>query len=210
VQRNVAFGKPLDSLGIQTEYGSVKLTFQKFYRITGSSTQKKGVVPDVILPDEYEYLKYREKDNESALSWDEMEKAKYAIWSNYTQLSPIIQATNLRLQNDTTLIRFKQNLQWVSSQVETPVYLKLDKYQAFKKRVQEVSKQNEQALKLKTPMKLVPMKADYDKFYNNPDKSKQDRYQAWIKDLAKDFQLNESSHILSALNKKTTSTVVKK
>ena len=210
VQRNVAFGKPLDSLGIQTEYGSVKLTFQKFYRITGSSTQKKGVVPDVILPDEYEYLKYREKDNESALSWDEMEKAKYAIWSNYTQLSPIIQATNLRLQNDTTLIRFKQNLQWVSSQVETPVYLRLDKYQAFKKRVQEVSKQNEQALKLKTPMKLVPMKADYDKFYNNPDKSKQDRYQAWIKDLAKDFQLNESSNILSALNKKTTSTVVKK
>ena len=210
VQRNVAFGKPLDSLGIQTEYGSVKLTFQKFYRITGSSTQKKGVVPDVILPDEYEYLKYREKDNESALSWDEMEKAKYAIWSNYTQLSPIIQATNLRLQNDTALIRFKQNLQWVSSQVETPVYLKLDKYQAFKKRVQEVSKQNEQALKLKTPMKLVPMKADYDKFYNNPDKSKQDRYQAWIKDLAKDFQLNESSNILSALNKKTTSTVVKK
>ncbi len=210
VQRNVAFGKPLDSLGIQTEYGSVKLTFQKFYRITGSSTQKKGVVPDVILPDEYEYLKYREKDNESALSWDEMEKAKYAIWSNYTQLSPIIQATNLRLQNDTALIRFKQNLQWVSSQVETPVYLRLDKYQAFKKRVQEVSKQNEQALKLKTPMKLVPMKADYDKFYNNPDKSKQDRYQAWIKDLAKDFQLNESSHILSALNKKTTSTVVKK
>ncbi len=210
VQRNVAFGKPLDSLGIQTEYGSVKLTFQKFYRITGSSTQKKGVVPDVILPDEYEYLKYREKDNESALSWDEMEKAKYAIWSNYTQLSPIIQATNLRLQNDTALIRFKQNLQWVSSQVETPVYLRLDKYQAFKKRVQEVSKQNEQALKLKTPMKLVPMKADYDKFYNNPDKSKQDRYQAWIKDLAKDFQLNESSHILSALNKKTASTVVKK
>ena len=210
VQRNVAFGKPLDSLGIQTEYGSVKLTFQKFYRITGSSTQKKGVVPDVILPDEYEYLKYREKDNESALSWDEMEKAKYAIWPNHTQLSPIIQATNLRLQNDTALIRFKQNLQWVSSQVETPVYLKLDKYQAFKKRVQEVSKQNEQALKLKTPMKLVPMKADYDKFYNNPDKSKQDRYQAWIKDLAKDFQLNESSNILSALNKKTTSTVVKK
>ncbi|MFZ9303327.1 MAG: S41 family peptidase, partial [Sediminibacterium sp.] len=32
VQRNVSFGKPLDSLGIQTEYGAVKLTIQKFYR----------------------------------------------------------------------------------------------------------------------------------------------------------------------------------
>ena len=204
VQRNVAFGKPLDSLGIQTEYGSVKLTFQKFYRITGSSTQKKGVVPDVILPDEYEYLKYREKDNESALSWDEMEKAKFQVWPNYLQMMPIIQATNKHIQNDTALNKFKQNLQWVSSQVETPVYLKLDKYQAFKKQVQEVSKQNEQMLKLKTAMKLAPMKADYDKFYNNPDKSKQDRYQGWIKDLAKDFQLNEASTILSAFNKKTT------
>lgn len=204
VQRNVAFGKPLDSLGIQTEYGSVKLTFQKFYRITGSSTQKKGVVPDVILPDEYEYLKYREKDNESALSWDEMEKSKYQVWPSFMQLSPIIQATNNHIQNDTALNKFKQNLQWVSSQVETPVFLKLEKYQAFKKQVQAISKQNEQALKLKTPMKLAPLKVDSDKFYNNPDKSKQDRYQAWIKDLAKDFQLNESSNILSAFNKKTT------
>ena len=210
VQRNVAFGKPLDSLGIQTEYGAVKLTFQKFYRITGSSTQKKGVVPDVILPDEYEYLKYREKDNESALSWDEMERARYMVWPNNAPLSQVVQSTNLHIQNDTALNKFKQNLRWVSNQIETPVYLKLDKFQAFKKRVQEVSKQNEQALKLKTPMNLAPIKVDYNKFYNNPDKSKQDRYQAWIKDLAKDFQVNESSKILAALNKKTTTAVVKK
>ena len=209
VQRNVAFGKPLDSLGIQPEYGSVKLTFQKFYRISGSSTQKKGVVPDVILPDEYEYLKYREKDNESALSWDEMERARYNVWPNNAQLSQVVQVTNSKLQNDTALNKFKKNLLWVSSQIETPVYLKLDKYQAFKKRIQEVSKQNEQALKLKTPMKLAPIKVDYNKFYNNPDKSKQDRYQAWIKDLAKDFQVNESSKILAALNKKTTAVVKK-
>ena len=210
VQRNVAFGKPLDSLGIQTEYGAVKLTFQKFYRITGSSTQKKGVVPDVILPDEYEYLKYREKDNESALSWDEMERARYMVWPNNAPLSQVVQSTNLHIQNDTALNKFKQNLRWVSNQIETPVYLKLDKFQAFKKRVQEVSKQNEQALKLKTSMNLAPIKVDYNKFYNNPDKSKQDRYQAWIKDLAKDFQVNESSKILAALNKKTTTAVVKK
>lgn len=209
VQRNVAFGKPLDSLGIQTEYGAVKLTFQKFYRITGSSTQKKGVAPDVVLPDEYEYLKYRERDNASALSWDEMERAKYLVWPNNAPLSPVVQSTNLNIQNDTALNKFKENLLWVSNQIETPVYLKLDKFQAFKKRVQEVSKQNEQALKLKTPMTLAPIKVDYNKFYNNPDKSKQDRYQAWIKDLAKDFQVNESSKILAALNKKTTATVKK-
>jgi hypothetical protein len=58
-------------------------------------------------------------------------------------------------------------------------------------------------------MKLAPIKVDNNKFYNNPDKSKQDRYQAWIKDLAKDFQLNEASKILAALNKSTTAIVKK-
>ncbi len=161
------------------------------------------------MPDEYEYLKYRERDNASALSWDEMERAKYLVWPNNAQLSQVVQSTNLHIQNDTALNKFKQNLRWVSNQIETPVYLKLDKFQAFKKVVQEVSKQNEQALKLKTPMTLAPIKVDYNKFYNNPDKSKQDRYQAWIKDLAKDFQVNESSKILAALNKKTTAVVKK-
>ena len=139
-----------------------------------------------------------------------MERARYMVWPNNAPLSQVVQSTNLHIQNDTAINRFKKNLRWVSNQIETPVYLKLDKFQAFKKQVQEVSKQNEQALKLKTPMNLAPIKVDYNKFYNNPDKSKQDRYQAWIKDLAKDFQVNESSKILAALNKKTTTAVVKK
>jgi uncharacterized protein YbcC (UPF0753/DUF2309 family) len=138
-----------------------------------------------------------------------MERAKYMVWPNNAQLAQVIQSTNLQIKNDTALNKFKENLKWVSNQIETPVYLKLDKYQSFKKQVQVVSKQNELALKLKTPMKLAPIKVDYNKFYNNPDKSKQDRYQAWMKDLAKDFQLNESSKILAALNKKTT-VIVKK
>jgi hypothetical protein len=35
-------------------------------------------------------------------------------------------------------------------------------------------------------MQVAALKEDYDKFYNNPDKQKQDRYQAWLKSIAKD------------------------
>lgn len=208
VQRNVAFGKPLDSLGIQTEYGSVKLTFQKFYRVTGSSTQKKGVVPDVILPDEYEYLKYREKDNEASLNWDEMERAKFQVWSNNERLATITNMANKRIAADTLLNKFKKNLEWISTQSDRPIYLKLDKYQRYKKEVQAIVKENEAIVKLKTPIQLTPAKADTDKYFNNVDKTKQERYQAWLKDLAKDFQLHESSKLLSAYYK--TSALVKK
>ncbi len=50
--------------------GALKVTIQKFYRVTGQSTQFKGVVPDIILPDRMEALKYGEKYIDYALPWD--------------------------------------------------------------------------------------------------------------------------------------------
>jgi len=208
VQRNVSFGKPLDSLGIQTEYGAVKLTFQKFYRITGSSTQKKGVVPDIITPDDYEYFKYREKDNPSALAWDEMERAKYQTWTQHPAISTIANNENAKLNADTAIARFKKNAMWIATQVERPSYLNIDKYKAFRKQIQEVVKQNETILKLKDSMSVAALKADYDKFYNNPDKPKQERYQAWLKQIAKDNQIYQTNTWIDKLS--ATSTVVKK
>jgi carboxyl-terminal processing protease len=196
VQRNVPFGKPLDDLGIQTEYGAVKLTFQKFYRVTGSSTQRKGVVPDVILPDEYEFLKYREKDNESSLPWDEMARAKFQVWPGNAPIAAIAAKVNDKIAKDTSMIAFKKTLAWVSTQMDRPVHLKLDKYIAFRKQLQTTMIQNDNRLKLKDSMQVIALKADYNKFYNNPDKTKQDRYQAWLKVIAKDAQINEASKLL--------------
>ena len=196
VQRNVPFGKPLDDLGIQTEYGAVKLTFQKFYRVTGSSTQRKGVVPDVILPDEYEFLKYREKDNASSLPWDEMSRAKFQVWPGNAPIAAIAAKVNDKIAKDTSMIAYKKTLAWVSTQMDRPVHLKLDKYIAFRKQLQSTMIQNDNRLKLKDSMQVIALKADYNKFYNNPDKTKQDRYQAWLKVIAKDAQINEASKLL--------------
>ena len=208
VQRNVAFGKPLDSLGIQTEYGAVKLTFQKFYRVTGSSTQKKGVVSDVVFPDEYELLKYREKDIPSALNWDVIQTVPYKPWvSNYNITKIALEATK-KIEADTNTAKFKNNSKWIAAQMNHPAYLKLDKYTQYKKQVQSVIQQNEGILKLNKLMQVSATKADYDKFYNNTDKSKQDRYQAWLKLVAKDIQINESSDLLNAFG--TANSVVKK
>jgi carboxyl-terminal processing protease len=201
VQRNVAFGKPLDDLGIQTEYGAVKLTFQKFYRVTGSSTQKKGVAPDVVFPDEYEFLKYRERDNPASLQWDEMERAKYLPWSSGNTLAQVASVANRKITSDTGTIKFNKNSQWVSTIMDRPISLNYDKYVQFKKQLLAVVKQNESFLKLKDTMQISALKADYEKFYNNPDKTKQERYQAWLKLVAKDIQINESSKLLNELAK---------
>ena len=56
--------------------GAVKMTTQKFYRINGGSTQLKGVVPDIILPDTYHYIKTGEKD------YDQMKQVMFDAWNN--------------------------------------------------------------------------------------------------------------------------------
>jgi hypothetical protein len=61
-----------------------------------------------------------------------------------------------------------------------------------------VIQQNEGILKLNKLMQVDAAKADNDNFYNNPDKPKQDRYQAWLKMVAKDIQINESINLLSS------------
>jgi len=72
---------PMDTTGkfsTTTKYESyVKVTDEKFYRIDGSTTQWKGVVPDVELPDIYAMDKFREKENVSALQPDYSKPAIY-------------------------------------------------------------------------------------------------------------------------------------
>ncbi len=52
------------------EVGELKLTLQKFYRVTGSSTQNKGVTPDIKLPSALDAKQYGESSSPSALPWD--------------------------------------------------------------------------------------------------------------------------------------------
>ncbi|MCM8534484.1 MAG: carboxy terminal-processing peptidase [Lentisphaeraceae bacterium] len=52
--------------------GQVKYTMAKFYRINGGSTQKKGVVPDIILPSYAEFDDHGEATLRNVLKWDEI------------------------------------------------------------------------------------------------------------------------------------------
>ncbi len=61
---------PLESMDSYKPLGALRLTIQKFYRINGDSTQYRGVVPDIILPDVLNGLKTGEQYLDFALPWD--------------------------------------------------------------------------------------------------------------------------------------------
>ncbi|HWV33060.1 MAG TPA: carboxy terminal-processing peptidase [Dyadobacter sp.] len=66
----------------QDQLGQVKLTVAKFYRINGSSTQLKGVTPDLELPTAFKVNEYGEGSQPSALPWDQIPSSRYDVTSN--------------------------------------------------------------------------------------------------------------------------------
>ncbi|CAK8724218.1 Carboxyl-terminal protease [Candidatus Electronema halotolerans] len=62
------------------DLGALKITIQKFYRITGSSTQYKGIIPDVVLPSILDYLETGEQYLDNSLPWDQVAPVKYKPW----------------------------------------------------------------------------------------------------------------------------------
>ena len=63
------------------DLGALKVTVQKFYRITGGSTQYEGVVPDIVLPSLFQHLKSGEKYLDYSLPWDQIGPVKYTSFS---------------------------------------------------------------------------------------------------------------------------------
>lgn len=58
-------------------FGQLKLTTEKFYRINGSSTQHKGVFPDIELPTPYAINEFGESAQPTALPWDEVPTSNF-------------------------------------------------------------------------------------------------------------------------------------
>jgi carboxyl-terminal processing protease len=69
-------------------FGQINLTMAKFYRISGSSTQHKGVTPDVKFPSLIPLDKYGEDTEPSAMPWDTIAKSKYTKFGDFSAVLP--------------------------------------------------------------------------------------------------------------------------
>ncbi|HLW49893.1 MAG TPA: carboxy terminal-processing peptidase [Sphingobacteriaceae bacterium] len=66
------------------QFGQINITMAKFYRITGSSTQHRGVTPDITFPSLYDSEKYGEGSQASALPWDQIQATNFTAVSDLT------------------------------------------------------------------------------------------------------------------------------
>jgi len=197
VQKNIPIGKPLDYFSGRTDLGAVKLTFQKFYRLNGGSTQLKGVASDIVLPDYYEYLKIREKDNPDALPWDEINKSDFNTWKNGTPgFENLIARENAAINENPDFKIIKESNNWLATNTDSPIELNIDLYKAQQKKIHDTNEQISKHVKLPVEMVADVTTLDKDKYYNNPDKGKGERYQKWLKSVKSDLYISQTVKIV--------------
>lgn len=195
VQKPVPLGKPNFFTGTG-EDGALVLTFEKFYRVNGGSTQVKGVTPDIVLPDQYEYLKIRERDNESALPWDQIQKTDYQPWASDINFKQVQDNAKQRISRDSAFAIINKNTDWLKANVDKEFDLNINKYKAQLDAFKKVTRQNDTLSKMPAAIDIKPMTVDNDKYYNNPDKAKAERNKQWLGIVQKDLYLEETVDIM--------------
>ena len=180
--------------------GALKVTIQKFYRVTGASTQYKGVTSDIVLPDIFSYVDSREKDLEYSLPWDQIQARPFNKWNKFSYNLPSLkEKSSQRIKNNNRFMKITKNVEYLAKKKkETLVSLNLKQVQtedAQNKKMAEELKVDEEDKNL-----LVTNFEDSLKAHDNirPGDTKkwakdfEQRKEEWIKLLRQDVVLQEA------------------
>lgn len=186
---------PLDRQSGSDEYGAIKLTIQKFYRVNGGSTQLKGVQSDISLVDQFTYEDISEASRPEALNWDQIKPLVIAKWPTTFDLTKIKANSKSRLENNAHLKLMNESFKFIKSMEDVKeVPLNLTDYKAFRKTREEKIKKFEALDKYKNNFKFTMNQNDLTTTKTDTVlKAKRDN---WFKGMQKDFYLNEAVNVL--------------
>lgn len=196
---NTTFGKgtvqtlyPLNNWLAKSEKpGQSKVTIAMFYRANGESTQERGVVPDVKLPEIYNPADVGEAKEKYVLPWDKIPAAKDLVVK--TTLAPYIlplqESHNQRLTKDIKLKIFQDQRAKIQKLWDTKTLsLNMDKR---RKELKEQEKDSfDRANEIRTIYNLAPLTLEQ---FKNEDGT----HTKLLKDTTPDIMLDESVTIMS-------------
>ena len=89
------------AVGADNSFGQLTVTIGKYYRVTGESTQHRGVQPDITLPSAIDTRDVGESTRESALPWDRIHGVPFGKDTAIKQaIAPLSQAHDRRAATD--------------------------------------------------------------------------------------------------------------
>ncbi|MEM1136551.1 MAG: carboxy terminal-processing peptidase [Bacteroidota bacterium] len=175
--------------------GSLKLTIQKFYRITGKSTQWKGVTPDVILPDVYEYLEVGESKLDYALPWDEVQSNDFQAWRKPLHSELLVSKSNERVSNNEIFQLIEEKA--LSMKEERENTLQTLNYEAFKNYQDKLDEKAQMFSKLSRVHENLSIEEIAAEPDGSPDSVRVARVNDFHKNVKEDVYIYEALQVLN-------------
>ncbi|HAZ95538.1 MAG TPA: tail-specific protease, partial [Porticoccaceae bacterium] len=124
-----SFGKGTvqDVTGLSS--GQLKLTISKFYRVSGDSTQHRGVLPDIEFPSLYDKEEVGESHKDNALPWDNIHAVPYKRSAGVKHYVPLLHtAHQQRINSDPDFVHLVKQLEFSDSwDADKTIYLNIEK-----------------------------------------------------------------------------------
>ena len=143
------------------KFGSVKMTIAEFIRISGSSTQNKGVVPDIQLPTLADHSKFGESSYDNALPWTKIAAVPYSTLGGFSKYLPALtKAHDARIAKDLEMQWLQQDIAYFKAErAKKSVVLNLAERRAEKDRLDKQRK-DRQAQRRALGLPLDPLADD--------------------------------------------------
>ena len=179
--------------------GSMKLTIQKFYRVDGGATQLKGVIPDIVLPDNYMYIEIGEKELDHAMVWSEIQPVEYKKTKAISNMPELILKSKQRVAKDSIFSSINEKAKYFKESRDATVY-NLD-YKTFKAKREKEKAENKKYNDIMKPIEGFNISnVSLDTVGFSADTSKVARNVEFLKSVKKDSYIYEAVNVISDMN----------
>lgn len=177
--------------------GEVKITTQKFYRVNGGSTQLKGVIPDIILPSPYNYIKAGEKDLDTPLAWSEIQPVDH---SQHVMVLPdrelLASASAERVSHNEKFKLIEERAKLLKAQRDEHLKYPLS-LEAYEHEYERRETENDKFKNMyKTEVPLLVRNLDAEVGHIEEDETRKANNEDFMKDVKSDIYIEEVMHIM--------------
>ncbi|TVQ75629.1 MAG: tail-specific protease [Flavobacteriales bacterium] len=174
--------------------GALKLTIQKFYRINGGTPQMKGVIPDIIIPDQFHYTEIGEKERPNAMEYSEIAPANYTLWKrNAKKFDKLVAESQARIDQDSAHQRIDSYARWLADQrEESLVSLHFETYASKQSEYREKAESFRDIFKLSNGLTVSIPKGRLE----GMEEQDVTDLEKWNKNVGEDLQIAEAVRVL--------------
>jgi carboxyl-terminal processing protease len=187
----------------KVELGVLKITIQQFFRVSGSSTQREGVTPDILLPDPAAHVESGERTLDHAIAWSQIPAAKHDTWapSSKWNVAALQQKSAGRVSKHPMLAKLATTTQILKARSkDTRVPLAKTAWETRRKELRAALDAAQPDMKTAPPAFAVKPVEDPRATAvqtPGPNGKTDDRIAKWSETLSKDPWVDESLNILS-------------